>query len=383
MSAHILKQAYHKAKTTLQDRYARNGIFAGKSHFSDVWLRDSCYASLGSLSLGDTDIVKTNLTTMLTFMSEQGQIPLRVGQKHMLLKFMGFDANVPEARFTEDKGVSTPTDSNSLFLWVFERYVRVSKDHEFAFECIDKLKLIADWNFTQDINSDFLIEEGHFAGWADSLKKNGTVLYTNVLHFHAMRSVSKLYDLVGQPTQAQHYAHLAECIQENINKKFWNGRYFGDWITLKGEKYDYFSTDGNVLAIILGLATHDQAHSIQRMISEFKMDEGFSTHSNHPKYPLKHIYSLFVPLQMHDYHNGLEWLWIGCADAVSKHSIGLHDEAKALLTRIAHKIVEHDGVYEVYHKGAPVKRFFYKSEQWFAWSSGLFVWACHELGMGG
>ena len=79
------------------------------------------------------------------------------------------------------------------------------------------------------------------------------------------------------------------------------------------------------------------------------------------------------------YHNGLEWLWIGCVDAVSKHTSGLKKEAEEIVTKLASKILEFNGVYEVYQLGKPVKRLFYNSESYFAWSSGLFVWACKEL----
>ena len=81
---------------------------------------------------------------------------------------------------------------------------------------------------------------------------------------------------------------------------------------------------------------------------------------------------------MGDYHNGLHWLWIGCIDAVAKFKANNHKQAKHLLFTIAKKIVEFEGVFEVYFEGKPVKRLFYSSEQHFAWSSGLFVWACHE-----
>jgi len=376
----MLKKAYELALKTLKDQYTNDGIFAGKSHFSDIWLRDSCFASFGSLTVGDKDIVKTNIKTVLSHLHENGQVPLRVGQKWILLKFLGFDAKIPQPRFMEDKGVSTPTDGNSLLIIVAQKYFEQSDDRTFFTENFETFKKIMDWNFTQDFNNDLLMEEGPFAGWADSLKKKGTVLYTNVLHFSALQAFSRICEALNKPTDARHYLHLANCVKEKINTVFWNGSYFIDWLEGK-KKHDFFSTDGNVLAIVFGLTNLQQAKKIQAYIQKFELDSGFSTHTNFPKYGLKHIYKWFIPIRIHDYHNGLEWLWIGCVDAVAKSSIGMKKEAIALLERIAKKIVEYEGVYEVYDKGSPVKRLFYKSERWFAWSSGLFVWACNTVGI--
>ncbi len=375
-----LTEAYFTALATLKDRYTPDGIQAGKSHFSDLWIRDSCFASLGCLAIGDYEIVKKNILTMLNYQSPEGQIPLRVGQKWMLLKFLGFDAKTPKARFREDKEISTPTDSNSLLLMIVEKYIQLTDDKPFVLKTFDKLKKAVEWNFTRDSNHDLLMEEGYYAGWADSLKKKGTVLYTNVLHFKAVSSFAYCCEYLGKTAEADHYRYLASCIQDTINRLFWNGHYFIDWIGNDGKKFNYFSTDGNVLAIIFGCANDNQARSIQAHVHQNGLDEGFSTYSVHPRYERKHIYSLFLPIGMGDYHNGLQWLWIGCVDAASKHAVGLTDEAYALMSRIAKKIVEHGGVYEVYHEGNPVKRLFYKSEQWFAWSAGLFVWACHQIG---
>ncbi|NBV42415.1 hypothetical protein EBR96_06580, partial [bacterium] len=106
-----------------------------------------------------------------------------------------------------------------------------------------------------------------------------------------------------------------------------------------------------------------------------------STGTRHPKYRAKHIYWPFFLINMSDYHNGLDWLWVGCVDAIAKWRCGLEPEGVDHITKIAHKIIEHNGVFEVYENGKPVRRLFYRSEEWFAWSSGLYVWACHELGI--
>jgi glycogen debranching enzyme len=374
----LIQKAYLMALRTLRKRYTKIGIIAGKTHFSDIWLRDSCFASLGALSVGDTDIVKTNLETILTFIKEDGQIPLRIGQKYMLLNFLGIKGQ-PKARFVEDKGFSIPVDSNSLFIIIAQMYITKTKDIAFAKKHFIKLKSAINWNFSMDEDNDLLIEEGPYANWADSLRKRGKVLYTNILHYAALTSFAVIAKTINQKEDHTHFEELATKVKSKINELFWNDSYFIDWI--HKHRHAYFSTDGNVLAIIFGLATKEQASLIEECIHDLELDSSFSTETNYPKYKAKHIFSLFYPINMFDYHNGLQWLWIGCADAVAKHKAGNKKEAEELLTRMSKKIVKFGGVYEVYFNERPLKRFIYKSEQGFAWSSGMFVWACKELGL--
>lgn len=371
--------AYEKAVVTLRDRYDPLGILAGKDHFSDLWARDFCFAGLGALALGDHHAVQRGIETLIAFMKDDGQIPLRVGQKHFLLKYMGFHAKVPQARYIDDKGHSVAVDNNSLFVILAERYISQTGNLDFLHRHYQSIKRAMMWNFTQDSDYDLLMEEGYFAGWADSLKKEGKVLYTNVLHCQAVHAFSRLCKQVSSEDES-HFNQVARDISDRIQTTFWNGTYFIDWVTAS-HRQESFSSEGNVLAIIFGVATQDQSRKIQNYMTESRLTDGFSTTTRHPKYATRHIYWPFLLINMGDYHNGMEWLWVGCADVVAKWRSGLHPEALEHLTKISHKIIEHGGVFEVYANGAPVRRLFYKSEEWFAWSSGMFVWACHELGI--
>ena len=81
-------KAYQIAKESLNKRYMPLGIYAGETHFSDLWTRDCCFAGLGSLKCGDVEPVKSSLETLMAHMNESGLVPLRVGQKHFLLKYL-------------------------------------------------------------------------------------------------------------------------------------------------------------------------------------------------------------------------------------------------------------------------------------------------------
>jgi glycogen debranching enzyme len=370
--------AYEIAKSTLRDRYAGNGIHAGKSHFSDNWLRDSSFAGLGSLCLGDYEIVRTNILIALKHIKEDGQLPLRIGQKNMLLKMLGIKGKIG-ATYKEDKGVSRPKDQNSLIIILAAKYVEVTKDKQLIMDNFEQLHRAMEWNFSCDEDHDLLIEEGYYAGWADSIKKHGKVLYTNILHYKAVEAFVKLCEIVNNKTAKAHYAAVAKQIKERINALFWNGHYYIDW--LGKHRNDFLATDGNLLAILFDMADDQQAKQIEKHITKYRLDKGEITELNYPKYAAKHIFPLFFPIFIQDYHNGLQWLWIGCADVIAKAKVGREKDGMLLLEAIAKKIVQYNGIYEVYFEGKPLKRFFYSSEQGFAWSAGFFILACHYLGV--
>jgi glycogen debranching enzyme len=304
-----------------------------------------------------------------------------VGQPIFLLKYLGFNANPPKARFKEDKGISVSVDNNSLLLILAEQYISASQDLVFLKQHIDTLKQILAWNYLQDEDDDNLIEEGHYAGWADSLKKHGKVLYTNVLHYQATRAYANLVAKLGRSEESQYYHNLADRIKDTLNIHFWNGQFYVDWIS-GNQKQETFSSDGNLLAILYGVASPDRVKRIHRCLVEFQLNRGYTTGTNYPKYRPRNVYFPFFLINMQDYHNGLDWLWLGCLDIVCKWQHGQKYEALEQLKALSQKIVAYNGVYEVYENGVPVKRLFYRSEEFFAWSSGMFVWMVLEIESG-
>jgi len=392
VSKEAVSNAYSIALNTLRDRYTEDGIYAGKNHFTDVWIRDCFYACWGSLSVGDTDIVKISLQSVLDYLNHNGQVPLRIGAKIFLLRYFGF--KVPkQARYMDDKGFSVPTDGNSLVIITSQMYLKQTGDTAFFKENFDKFVKLINWNLTRDFDHDLLMEDGYFSTWADSVRKRGKVMYTNALHYAAFMAFSDICRRLRKTSLARHYMGVASRIKEQANLLLWNGSYYLDFLYngTTPEMYveflndnsprDIFSSSGNVLAGLFGLADKTEQVQIQRSMESFGINDGFCTITNAPKYHKKHIYPPFRLIGLADYHNGLQWLWLGCVDAVFKYRAGFRKEAYAVLNGISKKIVEYGGVYEVYDNGKPVKRLFYKSEEYFAWSSGLFVWACNECGL--
>ena len=251
-------------------------------------------------------------------------------------------------------------------------YVRVSSDAQFLKQHYQQLYNAMDWY--HDRFGDGLLSEWFQCEWADGILKAGKVLYTNVLYCRSLFDMEKLAHSSGRIGDAKEWRTRAEMIQEYINNIFWNGSYFSDWCDY--QRQDYFSSGSNMLAVVLGVATQKQSESILHYAKQHCWDQ-WTLETNHPTYPWWRI-----PLQSYlagvaDYCNrGVLWLQPGILYAIALHKTGNTIEAKNVMKIISEKIVEYNGVYEIYEKsGEPVKRIFYQSEHPFAWSAGLYLWA--------
>lgn len=405
----IMTRAYDIAKKSLRACYAERGIFAGTGHFDDYWARDSFFASLGALELGDIKVVKKNLDLFLEFMRPNGQLPLRIGAYNLMWKMLtkkadtkikrikdyiffsgpelanpvkSFKVNIKElnARYLNDRNKNFPVDVNSLFLVSAYYYLKKTKDKSFGIENFANFQKILNRNFRLNKKHDILLENHPGSSWDDSLNIMGESIYTNVCHCAAVRSMAKISKLIGDKAAATRYELIFKRVKDRINKKFWNGEYYSNFIT-KGKQYNVFSTAGNILAIHWHIASKKKAQSIEKKITEYGINDNVPSLTNYPKYPSNFVYLPFYFLGTYDYHNmGMSWLWLGAEDTIVKQKIGLHKEAFKTFEKMSNLIVKHNGVYEVYEQnGNPVHRFLYQSEVPFAWSSALFVTAYHAL----
>ena len=242
-----LQSAFEISQRVLKNAYNDQGINAGETHFSDVWIRDCCFAGWGALSLNDTSVVHGFLRHALGNMKEDGQCPLRIGQKYFLLKYLHLTG--PKGpTYIEDKYVSIPVDSNALIIILFEKYIHESNDQNFLDKHLKDLVKVIDWYQSQSSND--LIVEGPYAGWADSLKKTGHVLYSNILYAKALKSMVSLTEKKEKVSTrlAKQYEKTSAAIVDT----FWNGDYLIDYVN-DSERCEHLSLDGNVLAVIFDI----------------------------------------------------------------------------------------------------------------------------------
>lgn len=303
------------------------GFLAGLHHFVDLWARDSLFVAW---SVGD----RSTIETFFRFQRKDGAIPYRI--------FRRFGRLWPNFRSLQSGGFVP--DGGLMVIIAAKKYGKKYKKQ------IDKARDFYTTKFGND-----LISEWFQCEWADAVLKVGKTLYTNVLYWKATED---------------------KKIKKKINETFWNGEFFADWVDYK--RQDYFASHPNMLAIIFDLATRNQAQSILQYAKKHCWN-GWTLASNFPRYPWWRIPIQNYFVGMRDYANGMVWLQPGILYAVALHKVGQKQEASHVFKKISEKIIEYNGVYEVYEKnGAPVRRFFYKSEHPFAWSAGLFVWAYRD-----
>jgi glycogen debranching enzyme len=369
-----LENALQIAVHDLRSCYGRFGIKTGNLR-DTYWSWDSFFASFGAVELGDYSIVKKNLATFLSFQNKEGIIPRRISAP-----FLFYHMNFLSRRLLKPgKGPSysaaflfrQPRFQNLAFIIAFSNYVRKTKDVEFLLQNYRKLRLAIDLIIREN---PCLVSERHFENWSETVMKKGKVLFTNVLYYAALWEMSYLSHLISKENP---YSGIAARIKRAINLNFWNGDYFIDFIDK--ERINNFSADGNVSAILFGVADKKQSLKIQEVISKTKLARPVPLRTNWPKYPSNLLFPI-NRLILKDYHNGHSWLWLGCLDSVAKHKVGLKEEARKQVEQIA-RIIDRDGtVSEVYdEKGRPLSTRLYKAEKRFAWSAGLFIWAANHV----
>jgi glycogen debranching enzyme len=371
-----IEKAYRVCQNILKNAYQENGINAGETHFSDVWLRDSCFASIGALCLNDTAIVKQALTKIMDNMKDDGQCPLRIGEIYFMLKY--FKCSGPQGpTYIEDKYISIPVDSNALFIIVAYHYILSTNDDVFLKSHYNNIKKALDW-YGQHLDNHLVIE-GPYAGWADSVKKTGHVLYTNSLYCFAIHCISELAKRLCNKNDELNYNELYQKTKTRFNEVFWNGSYLNDWVNLNITK-DHLSIDGNALAILFDLIDQEKQQRIADEVLKRSMITPYGIKSVDRPYSWKDGYFPFLFVGLKDYHNGLNWLWLSAIASMALAKAKKSDSAIDLMRNVSNVILKYKTVYEVYTKeGRPVNRLFYKSERGFAWSAGCFIWSYSAL----
>src|SRR2546422_385344 len=87
------------------------------------------------------------------------------------------------------------------------------------------------WLMSQDRDGDGLIENRHFlADWMDSILKKDKDFYLNLLFFEGLRAGRAVKEWLGHADDARRYEELAASTGRALQRVFWNGQYFTDWV---------------------------------------------------------------------------------------------------------------------------------------------------------
>ena len=376
----VVHRAYRIAVRDLRACYNPDGIVAGRLHFNAYWARDGFWASLGALALGDVEQVKAHLNLFVEYQMPSGKLPVRV-------EFLGHTFGHYHTRRMELKALyragtvfADPLDPTALFIIAAREYFTHSHDMDFCVHFEPAMDRAIQWLLSHDRDGDGLIESRYLAGWMDSILKKDKVFYLNLTFYEALRACRALKEWLGHMEDARRFEDAASRTSAALQRVFWNGEYFTDWI--RGPRHGGFASDGNVLAILFGAAGEEQARAILHFIASRGLDSDSPLRTCDPVYPISQVFPFYFLAGIPDYHRTLVWPWLGTLNAINKFRLG--DQAAALsdLARIGALFVEHNAVAEVYEPdGRLLQRRFYQAEFPFAWNAGLYIYAAHTLGL--
>lgn len=372
-------KAYVVAQQALHSCTVPEGIIAGTHHFVDLWARDALFATFGANVSGQQEASAQTIETFLRFQRSDGLVPYRILRSPTSWnKYRGrptyFAAPRPNYRSHQSGGLVP--DGGLLAVIAAREYGQQTGDKTRLGAWYEQLSRAMAWYTKRGEGT--LVGEWVQCEWADSILKAGHVLYTNVLYWKALGDMAWISGETNNRNEKKKFLLMQARIGEAINKTFWNGTYFADWVDWR--RQDYFSSLSNMLAVVFGLADAEQSRLILAFAKAHCV-KGWTLETNYPAYPIWRVQPLNYLVGMGDYQNrGCLWMQPGLLYAIALKRTGKAREAQAVFGQIERKINEFGSVFEVYEKtGEPVQRPWYTSEYPFAWSAGLFLWTYHIL----
>lgn len=346
----------------LRKCYGPYGIYAGTHQFRDYWARDGLWACIGGLRLQDMFHIKRTIRLFLHF-EKDGYIPLRIGNKHFFQTYIGFKSTHLHARYREDKSENYSTDSATLLILALSEYLKKTNDHTFIIKYLPRVKKIIE-GLMRHTNDERLIEEKHYSTWMDSIKKEGTIFYSNVLFYISLERFEDICNKMHLHSTLPSKKVL-EIIKKNINKRFWNGEYFIDWIGNNDQ--EYFDTFANLIALYFDFTTPQQKKKIFQYIKDNNIiKEDGTILKSFPDYNEKYISEKMNAMGMRDYCSKITYPWMSFFyyACICKEN-GKEDEGWDELCK---RTIKDKDIYECYNqKLKPYKKLFYKAEHPFAW----------------
>jgi len=383
MKNSVISKAIEIAKRDLRSCYAEKGILTGSRGV--YWSWDSFYASLGALEIGDFDIVKKNLSLYLNYQRESGNIPKRVAHPLYPLRYLGFPIKeLPQKQkpnYMSPYFTGTSISQCPVFIIAFYEYVTKSGDFKYLESNFNKLLNMVSFLGDHSYKSG-LLKESVGGGWAESVLKRGAIAYSNMNYVKSLENMADMARMLKKEEEEKHLTAKAEKVKKAVNKILWDekdGGFYSDWVGRA--RHHYFVSDGNLLAILWGVASEAQSKKIDINLDKLLQKDDLPLPLTYSRYYFWRIYFTNILAGIKDYHVGFSWLWLGSLAAVAKQMLGQHEEAKKILESISKAIIQYGSVFEIYDKGRPVSTLFYKSEKPWAWAAGIFIYSCKKCGI--
>jgi len=355
-------------------------IHAGYRNFRESWARDFGFAAYGMLVIKQFEIVKETLEAFFWHQTKAGQFPVKLHSMNVVTRFLHslLEREQPTQRILIPKyfsGHGAPSlDSEAMLIICALHYVNETKDDKFLQKNWDILVLAMKWLKSHATDQSVLLLQESFSDWADSIDRHGHVLYTNVLYWKTLVEMSHKAADLNHKDLAADYLSEAENILQALNERLWRPElgYFATSETLNN-----LSSDGNLLAIVWGLASAEQTASILRVMDETRMAEPVPTRVAYPSYSPELIAIENYIGGVANYHTDASWLWLGAWHLIALTHSGAQERAQTVLGHIVDVIVRDQQINEVHGPdGRPLSSFWYKSEAPLIWNAGMVLYAC-------
>ncbi len=356
-------------------------LCAGVRNFREPWARDFGFASFGLIEMNELQTTRECLEVFFINQRSSGQFPVKVHSTNIIDRYLHslFKREQPITAPIKPKYITAHNtislDGNALLIIATLNYAQRSGNHEFAQSRWNALKQAVNWLEKHALEADGLLHQKAFADWADSIAREGRILYTNVLYWKALDDLAEAAQRYGFPEDHHYFSAKAGYLKKSINEYFWRED-LGYFVT--SQMFDNLSSSGNLLAIAWDMTRPEQAHSILDNMNEFNMANPVPTQVVHRPYP-----SQFIALEnrlggIPHYHTHAAWLWLGAWHVIALARMQRMAEAEIVLHRICKVIVRDGTVHEVYAPtGRYLSTFWYTSEAPLTWSAGMVVHAYH------
>ena len=381
ISAESLRSGVQTRRLTMS--LSKEIVHAGYRNFSESWARDFGFAAFGLLTLKEYDPIKQTLEAFFWHQTPDGQLPVKLHSVGVVTRFLHsfFEREQPTEVLLKPKylsGHGAPSlDGQALLVIAALAYSQETGNKIFLEDHWGELKAAMKWleNYLKGPEGDPLLHQGAFADWADSIARRGRVLYTNIVYWKALSEMAVAATQLDLQPEAVYYFTRAENVLRAINQHFWRED-LGYFIT--SDELKQLSSDGNLLAIAWGLANHEQAERILKVMEEAKMADPVPTRVTYPSYPKQLIALENLLGGLASYHTSASWLWLGAWHIIALVGTSHLEEAQKLLARTLEVIVRDRQVHEVHApSGRPLSSIWYTPEAPLTWNAGMIIYACH------
>ena len=363
----VKEEAYLEAQEVLKKCATPYGFFAAYPGYDMVWARDSMIASLGASLLGNKfkRAFAMSLKTLARTQSAKGQIPNAA------------DLFVKKRKHHVD---FASIDSSLWFIIGHYIYKQRYKDNTLFKSQKKNIKKALTWMSYRDMSEDGMPEQPPTSDWQDAFPhRYGHTINTQALYY-------KVLKLSGKDLEARRLKKTVNSISE---VSLWGENYYLPWRWKNHNKYqekgEWFDSLGNLLAIVYGLASKEQALRILQYIQDERVAEPYPIKSIYPpiKKGSKDWRDYFMDCDArtpYHYSNAGIWTFVGGFYVLALLKMGKFEDAGHYLGKLAEANLQ-EPVFSEWLNGKTGKPKHVTSGQNGnqAWNAGMYILAYESL----